>query len=347
MRASVIIANYNYADYLGQAIESALQQTHQPTEVIVVDDGSTDGSRDVMAAFGARIRTIYQSRNKGQNAAQNAAWQIATGDIVLFLDSDDVLLPTALERCAEAFAAPNVVCVQFQLDVVDANTHRTGEIRPSAGLQRRDPRIDLALWGSYFHPPTSGNAYRRSFLAQVMPGPEFTPGGYDEFALDGYLTGRAALSGHIACLHESLGLYRVHGRNKSEQGGVDTLEKLHKIVMRDYFCDQSNQTWARQLGLPFTPDRIRFCPYRCKWRLLSWRLDPAQHPIPGDSYGRLFPAGLRGAFLYPYRTLSRRLLALSGLVAIGILPRPVLRVLMRRMGHLPLSRPGPAPSVRV
>lgn len=333
MRASIIIANYNYADYLGEAIESALQQTYQPLEVIVVDDGSTDGSRDVMAVFGDRIRTIYQPENRGQNAAQNAAWRIATGDVVLFLDSDDALLPEAVARCVAAFAQPDVTCVQFQLEVVDAQSRRIGGIRPSAGLQRRDPKIDLALWGSYFHPPTSGNAYHRRFLEQVMPGPEFPPGRYDEFALDGYLTGRAALSGPIVCLHESLGLYRIHGRNKSEQGGVGTLEKLHKIVLRDNVCDQSNQDWARRLGRAFTPDLIRFCPYRCKWRLLSLRLDPARHPIPGDTRAYLLTAGLRGAaFLYPYRTIARRVLALSGLLAIGLLPRPFLRHLMRRMG---------------
>src|SRR6478735_6102551 len=93
--ASVIINNYNYADYLHQAINSALQQDYSNTEVLVVDDGSTDQSRDVIFGYGSRVTPIFKS-NGGQASALNAGAAASRGDIVLFLDADDVLLPSAV-----------------------------------------------------------------------------------------------------------------------------------------------------------------------------------------------------------------------------------------------------------
>jgi glycosyltransferase involved in cell wall biosynthesis len=94
---SVIVGNYNYAAYVGEAIESVLAQTHPRVEVIVVDDGSTDGSRAVIERYGDRVRALFKP-NAGQGSVYNAGFRMAQGELVLFLDSDDVLLPTA-ERC--------------------------------------------------------------------------------------------------------------------------------------------------------------------------------------------------------------------------------------------------------
>ncbi|XOV91153.1 MAG: glycosyltransferase family 2 protein [Bacteroidota bacterium] len=87
---SVIIPNYNGANYLREAIDSALNQTGVTVEIIVVDDGSTDGSREILESYGARIRTFYQE-NKGAPAARNLGWKNANAEYIKFLDSDDVL----------------------------------------------------------------------------------------------------------------------------------------------------------------------------------------------------------------------------------------------------------------
>src|SRR5260221_12358121 len=100
MKASIIVTSYNYERFLGHAIESALAQTHGETEVIVVDDGSTDGSRRVIDAFGNRITSVPKA-NAGQASAFNAGFAASSGEIVPFLDSDDVLLPTATECAAK------------------------------------------------------------------------------------------------------------------------------------------------------------------------------------------------------------------------------------------------------
>ena len=91
---SIIITNYNYGHYIEEAIDSALQQTHKEIEVIVVDDGSTDNSREILATYGNRIKTVFQA-NQGLPSARNAGIAIATGEYLLFLDADDILLPNA------------------------------------------------------------------------------------------------------------------------------------------------------------------------------------------------------------------------------------------------------------
>ena len=94
---SVIIAAYNTAQYVGEAIESALAQTYSPVEVIVVDDGSTDNTRDVLAAYGDRI-IMLQQKNSGAAAARNTGLKAAHGEFMAVLDSDDVWTPDKLKR---------------------------------------------------------------------------------------------------------------------------------------------------------------------------------------------------------------------------------------------------------
>ncbi len=112
---SVVIPCHNAAPFLRATIESILQQTRPATEVIVVDDGSTDDSARIAASFGPPVRVIRQE-NRGESAARNRGIEAATGDWVAFLDADDLWLPTKLERQAEVIrAAPaDVVCVTCQ-----------------------------------------------------------------------------------------------------------------------------------------------------------------------------------------------------------------------------------------
>src|SRR5205085_8851297 len=91
---SIVVTNYNYARYLERAVDSALRQTYRPLEVIVVDDGSTDESRTVIAGYGDRVRPVLRS-NGGNAAAYNSGFAASRGDILLFLDADDALYPQA------------------------------------------------------------------------------------------------------------------------------------------------------------------------------------------------------------------------------------------------------------
>src|SRR5437879_7689558 len=100
--ASIIINNDNYDVFLREAVDSALNQTYLNTEVIVVDDGSTDRSREIIASYGDQIIPVLKG-NGGQASAFNAGFAASRGEVVFFLDSDDILLPTAVKNATKLF----------------------------------------------------------------------------------------------------------------------------------------------------------------------------------------------------------------------------------------------------
>lgn len=99
VRVSVIIPSYNRAHLIGETIESVLRQTLSDFELIVVDDGSTDNTAEVVRAYDGPIRYVFQN-NQGRSRARNAGYHLSQGEYVCFLDSDDVLAPPMLERLA-------------------------------------------------------------------------------------------------------------------------------------------------------------------------------------------------------------------------------------------------------
>jgi len=108
---SVLIGVYNARLYLGEAIESVLAQTYRPLELVVVDDGSTDGSGEVARSYGDRLRFASQE-NAGNGAARNAAVGLASGELYAFLDADDCFFPDKIERqWAELAADPELEAV--------------------------------------------------------------------------------------------------------------------------------------------------------------------------------------------------------------------------------------------
>ncbi len=98
---SIAINNFNYGRFVGDAIDSALAQRYPHVEVIVVDDGSTDDSHRVIDRYRDRVVTLFKE-NGGMASTHNAAFERAGGDVVIFLDADDTLLPTAAERAVDA-----------------------------------------------------------------------------------------------------------------------------------------------------------------------------------------------------------------------------------------------------
>ncbi|MGC4083750.1 MAG: glycosyltransferase family A protein [Vicinamibacterales bacterium] len=105
---SIVVLNYNYGRYLTEAVESALSQTYPAIEVVVVDDGSTDESAEVLARYEGRV-TICRKRNGGMVSAMNRGFAESRGDVIVFLDADDFLLPDAVAVHVAALADPGVV----------------------------------------------------------------------------------------------------------------------------------------------------------------------------------------------------------------------------------------------
>ena len=114
---TILICNYNYGRFLAEAIESALAQTWKNIEVIVVDDGSTDESREILTKYKGKIRIILKE-NGGQASAFNAGIAKARGEIVCFLDSDDICHRDRVSRVIEKYKQGKWGLVCHDLDVI-------------------------------------------------------------------------------------------------------------------------------------------------------------------------------------------------------------------------------------
>src|SRR5579872_3523283 len=118
---SVIIPAYDSERYVADAVRSVLAQTYRPYEIIVVDDGSTDGTARALEAFGGEIRYLHQD-NRGEPAARNTGMRAATGEYIAFLDSDDLWLPQKLELQMAYFAVhPACAFVYSDMSTFDEN----------------------------------------------------------------------------------------------------------------------------------------------------------------------------------------------------------------------------------
>lgn len=319
--ATVVIVNYNYEQFVAAAIEAALNQSYSPLEVVVVDDGSTDGSRQIISRYQDRIRTVFQD-NSGQGAAYNAGWAAARGEFVLFLDSDDVLTLDAIAKIVLAFGHNDAVKVQFYLEQVDRNLVSLGYLLPAYNFSRIDPRKQIANYGYYVSPPASGNAFRKTFLDTIMP---IADEEKYRRAADGYTTGLAGIAGHVESIAEVLGLYRIHGENYGCASRVRSIEHLHHLFMRDVKRESSEHEFGDFFNFHFSADRSRYCPGHTKLRLMSRRLCPEMHPIKADTVGHLVICGLISALKFPHLNFARRFVVAGGFILLGILPRSMLQ----------------------
>lgn len=311
---SIIVNNYNYARFVGGTLDSALAQTYPRIEIIVVDDGSTDGSREVLEAYRDRCRIIHQP-NGGQAAAYNSGFAASSGDLVLMLDSDDLLAPTAIERTVEAWSS-KVAKIQFRLSVVDAEERSLGYDLPNLPMGRGDAGALLRHYGYYPAPPGSGNVFSRTALQALMPMPE------PEWrnGADGYLIGLAPLFGEIASIDEPLALYRVHGANNSEAGGL-SVTKLRRRLRNELDRERAIKRVAGDRGEVIATALSLNIPAHCKARLFSLKLDPAGHPYPEDSRAALARSGVSAAWRFPHMRLPKKLAATLGFPLIAVAPR--------------------------
>ncbi len=202
---SVVINNYNYARYLGDCIDSALAQDHPAFEVVVVDDGSTDGSRAVIEGYGDRIVPVLKP-NGGQASSFNAGFAASRGDIVLMLDADDAFLPGKLAQVARIFADD---AIGWCFDRETNDPHRT--IPAEIATTRIDRRAKMRAGGFPTLPvPTSGLSFRRSVLAQILP----MPLADDVVLSDNYLKFAAAYLAPGVLVDTPLTFQRLHDTNR-------------------------------------------------------------------------------------------------------------------------------------
>jgi glycosyltransferase involved in cell wall biosynthesis len=288
---SVCVSAHNYARYLPACLESILRQSHRPVECIVVDDGSSDDTQEVLERYRGRIQIVRHETPRGQLAAIISAFARARGQFVCFVDADDVIYPNyvsvnvAAHLSAETYAA---VSTSLQ-DMIDAEAHGLathpakvfwrllrlpeGSFRecvidcPGTGpvpVMLYDPQANYAcqwLWGTM-----SSMMFRRDAVALVLGG---EPNGF-RICADAYLAQFCHALGGTIMIELALGAYRRHGRNNFADnvvvGGLAPLSarRDHANDPRPMIASHilaNQQELVRAIGIRrFVPLIEKFCP---------------------------------------------------------------------------------------
>jgi glycosyltransferase involved in cell wall biosynthesis len=330
---SIIVDNFNYGRFLGAAIDSALAQSYSNVEVVVVDDGSTDESRDVISTYGNRLSAIFKP-NGGHASAFNAGFSASHGAIVIFLDADDVLLPNAAEEVVRVWR-PGVAKAQFVLAHIDALGRTLGTTVPylPAQMPSGDIRNSILEAGGYIGVPTSGNAFARSVLERLMPLPE----ALWRQAADTSLEIIAPFFGDVISIGKTLGCYRIHDSNHGMLGDDLDARKLRVKIVIDLQRHWALSEFARRSGFTIPGNWAAREPAHLKYRLASLRLDPAHHPFTDDKPTRLMLAGLKSAWRNPAYNLRSRIFHTAWFPLAALLPQPLAAKIVRR-GLMPTRR---------
>lgn len=329
---SIVVGNHNYEKFVSAAVDSALAQTYDNVEVIVVDDGSTDGSRALLERYRDRVRLVFKE-NGGATSTIHAGWAAARGEIVMFLDADDMLFADAAEKIVAAWR-PDIVKVQFPLTVIDVEGRARGFV-PAAIRPLDEKQIGKLVrrWGIYPTPPTSGNAYARRFLAELLP----LDAGRFTYGVDGALNAVAPLYGSVISLGVSLGYYRVHGRNMWAGAPLDTDRFLAYIAVGR---DEGNflKEHAAKRGIQLSgADPLDHSLVFLERRLTLKKLAPSHPESQTDNILRLSVNAYRCVGVYE-RGALRSMAALTWFFATALAPRPLaIRLLAYR--YVPRARP--------
>jgi glycosyltransferase involved in cell wall biosynthesis len=227
-KVSVIIPNYNYARFVGEAIESVISQTYPNIEIIVVNNGSTDNSLEILKEFGDRIYLVNQ-KNLGQSGARKSGLSKATGDFIAFLDADDIWEPQKIEKQLLLFS-PRTELVYCGIRRFSENSKKRVSIylprfRGScASAFVNQPGVSVVLSGE------STAIFTRALLEKVGGfDPELnSAAGWDFFR-------RCSKFTNFDFVPEVLVNYRIHDSNMSNNGlkTIPDIRSAYKKLFED------------------------------------------------------------------------------------------------------------------
>lgn len=195
---SIVIPSYNHGRYLRETIDSILAQDYPRVELIVIDDGSTDNSREVLAAYGKRFRWEAHP-NQGQVAALTRAWAMCNGEIMSWIGADDVMLPDAVSTAVKTLTAnPAVVLAYGDFNLIGPDGRVIRRLR-TADFSYLDMVVQVTC------PPGPGAFFRRSAFEATGP---WDPSLKIMLDYDYWL--RLGLQGPFLRIPKVLSLYRIH-----------------------------------------------------------------------------------------------------------------------------------------
>jgi glycosyltransferase involved in cell wall biosynthesis len=282
---SVLITCFNYGAYVGQAIESALDQTYPAAEIIVSDDASQDNSCEVVDTYVKRGVGVRLLRNPhgGMAANLNAAYRNCSGDIICLLDADDTFLPKKIESVVNAFHAnPQAGFAVHRAILVDNQKRARGlypllSALPSGDCAQITYENSGILMGL---PPTTNLALRREIADRIFPIPvEYT--GYAEQMFHRL----APLMTALCAVDEPLARWRLHGANDQNSTHITSrrLERELKI-MDSLWLEQKRYLEGVDMALAQAFPPINRNPLYLKMNYMRHRLnsDPAMRQAHDD-----------------------------------------------------------------
>ncbi|MEK3646560.1 glycosyltransferase family 2 protein [Aeribacillus sp. FSL M8-0235] len=209
---SILINNYNYGNYISEAIRSALNQTYRNIEIIVVDDGSTDNSRDIINSFRG-ILPVFKE-NGGQASAFNIGFKYCKGEIICILDSDDIFHPNKVEIIVEYFKNnPGYDWLIHKMNHIDNNSNNVliaehediSKLLSKSGDYRKKAKYGQI---DFYLPATSALAFRKSLIQKITPIPEKL-----RITADNYLKYASLMLSPVLVCNQVLSSQRIHGNN--------------------------------------------------------------------------------------------------------------------------------------
>lgn len=206
---SVVLPTFNGEKYIAAAIDSALAQSLPPDEIIVVDDGSTDNTRNIVREYGSQVQCIYQA-NKGVSGAYNAGISVASGNYIAFLEHDDLWAVDKNARQVQCFENDE------QLGMVYSPAHVLEEGQPS---KRKVTNLDDGGGEVTFAALFARNRVLNCSTVMIRKSALDNVGGFLEdlpLSFDYDLWLRIAAKYKIVCLSEPLATYRIHDSNLSK-----------------------------------------------------------------------------------------------------------------------------------
>jgi hypothetical protein len=314
VKLSVIIANYNYRDFVGAAISSALAVDWPDKEVIVVDDASTDDSRNVIDGFRGQVAAYFRPKSY-QLGAHIFGFEQSTGDVIIFLDADDLLEPEVMLEVAKVWRS-GISKVQYQMNPIDATGAQLGTAFP------RFPPIDDAeklrrtflRTMAYATPPGTGNAYSREFVRNAFA---MAPATIPES--DAVLVTLAPMMGDVLTIRKPLARYRIHTANTMALASLDAA-KLRKQLQQDAKVALLFETACQRLHLQVAHDPLSRSFNHLQYRFASRLVERSAHPFPGDT---VFGLGCRltcAAITYSQMRLRDRTILLLWVIACALTP---------------------------
>jgi glycosyltransferase involved in cell wall biosynthesis len=322
MKLSIIIANYNYRDFVAAAISSALAVEWPDKEVIVVDDASTDDSRTVIDEFRGKVAAYFRPKSY-QLGAHIFGFEHSAGDVIIFLDADDLLEPAVMVEVAKVWR-PGVSKVQYRMNVIDATGTQLGTAIPQFPATD-DPeklRQTFLRTMTYTTPPGSGNAYSRDFVRTAFAiAPRTIP------ESDAVLVTLAPMMGDVLTIRRPLARYRIHATNT---WGMRSLEpaKIRKRLRQDAELSLLFATVSQQLHLPLVHDPLNRSFNHLQYRFASRLVEPPAHPFPGDTVVGLGWRLMLSAIAYSQMRLRDRIILLVWVIGCVMIPRRYRRSLI-------------------